>query len=438
MFQGAGTARQAEFPVLTGPYLGQKPPGATPELFAPGIVSRPEFREFSGAFTPDGREYYFFRFADGAGMMVTKLTPAGWTEPKPAPFDTEYIDNEPHVTPGGRRLFFCSNRPYPGSGEGRRMTQVWFMERQGDDWGEPKHLGTGMFPTMSASGLITIGSAQYALTDDGLKEVGALEYDPAVPQSRRLVRQHTCMSPDESFHLFDFDERLYVCFRTKQGTWGAPADLSQRIDLPEGEMLPTLSPDRRYLFFCNRGDIYWVSAKIIDEAKPMAGEPGPKSAEVPGGQVPKLSDKLSVFEPYLGPTWAGSIPDDSRMGEITLKWDVLLNGFAVRLRRNVLKFDHWLETTCYWDVAAEKIAFLALSNNGVVLKGFAFRQGDGLVFEGDQHGPDIDRKSRRIYKMDKDGTLYEDDQFRTPDAAEWRRTHVSVFVARKVSDDRPR
>jgi len=26
---------------LTGPYLGQKPPGMTPEIFAPGIVSIP-------------------------------------------------------------------------------------------------------------------------------------------------------------------------------------------------------------------------------------------------------------------------------------------------------------------------------------------------------------------------------------------------------------
>jgi len=27
------------FPVLKGPYLGQKPPGFKPELFAPGIIT---------------------------------------------------------------------------------------------------------------------------------------------------------------------------------------------------------------------------------------------------------------------------------------------------------------------------------------------------------------------------------------------------------------
>ncbi len=32
-------AQNEKFPVLKGEYLGQKPPGTTPEIFAPGIVS---------------------------------------------------------------------------------------------------------------------------------------------------------------------------------------------------------------------------------------------------------------------------------------------------------------------------------------------------------------------------------------------------------------
>ncbi len=41
------------FPKLTGPYLGQEPPGDTPVLFAPGIISTG--KEHSAAmFTPDG------------------------------------------------------------------------------------------------------------------------------------------------------------------------------------------------------------------------------------------------------------------------------------------------------------------------------------------------------------------------------------------------
>jgi hypothetical protein len=55
-------ARQSspEFPKLSGPYLGQKPPGMAPEVFAPGIVSTAA-HEFSCSFTPDGKEFYFTR-----------------------------------------------------------------------------------------------------------------------------------------------------------------------------------------------------------------------------------------------------------------------------------------------------------------------------------------------------------------------------------------
>ena len=267
LFVFGSQAQKEDFPVLKGPYLGQKPPGMTPEIFAPGIVSTVDAPEFSGTFSPDGREYYFFRFASGAGMMVTGLTARGWTAPQPASFNTEYIDNEPHITHDGRLLFFCSNRPFPGSGEGRRMTQVWFMEREGNAWGDPKHLGLGMFPTTSIAGFVYIGSIKYKLIKGKLEEVETLRYDTIVPQNERLMRQHTTISPDERFHVFDFNENLYVCFQTKQGTWGAPIDLSKRINLMGGELLPTLSPDCQYLFFCNRGDIYWVSAKIIEELR---------------------------------------------------------------------------------------------------------------------------------------------------------------------------
>lgn len=156
----------------------------------------------------------------------------------------------------------------------------------------------------------------------------------------------------------------------------------------------------------------------------------PQSAKAPQKQATKLSEGLSVFEPFIGPTWAGSIPNDPRMGEITLKWEVLLNGHAVRLRRTILNSDHRLETTYYWDETAGKIAFLALSSNGVIIKGFVTVLGNELISEGLQRGPEVDRTSRRTYRLDKDGKLYEDDQFRNADADEWRRTHISAFVAK--------
>jgi hypothetical protein len=268
---------QENSPGLMGPYFGQKPPGKTPEIFAPGIVSTEEFREFSGTFTPDGKEYYFFRFADDAGMMMSQLLEEGWTAPKPAPFNTKHIDNEPHITPDGQFMFFNSNRPFPGSDSERRPTQIWFMERLDDSWSEPQHLCEGMFVTSSRNGNVYLNDGITRLVKGKFapfqKIAGALNF----PLDGWQQGRHSSIVPDESFLIFDTqpvgsewnaDENLFVCFRLEDGSWSESFDLGGKLNLPGGKMLATFSPDSKYLFFCNRGDIYWVDARIIEELKP--------------------------------------------------------------------------------------------------------------------------------------------------------------------------
>jgi hypothetical protein len=51
----APSSRLADFTKLTGPYLGQKPPGMTDALFAPGYVSTGYFEHSSPTFSPDGK-----------------------------------------------------------------------------------------------------------------------------------------------------------------------------------------------------------------------------------------------------------------------------------------------------------------------------------------------------------------------------------------------
>ena len=47
-----------DFPVLKGNYLGQKPPGMEPEIFAPGIIST-GLSEAVCCFSPEGKEVYW-------------------------------------------------------------------------------------------------------------------------------------------------------------------------------------------------------------------------------------------------------------------------------------------------------------------------------------------------------------------------------------------
>jgi hypothetical protein len=100
-----------DFPELSGPYLGQTPPGRTPEIFAPGIVSKEgdQGRLFVSA---DGSEIiYWERDPANGKMAIISLLSAGeaWSSPSVLPFSLEYINNEPCLSSDGRKLFFVSN-----------------------------------------------------------------------------------------------------------------------------------------------------------------------------------------------------------------------------------------------------------------------------------------------------------------------------------------
>lgn len=148
--------------------------------------------------------------------------------------------------------------------------------------------------------------------------------------------------------------------------------------------------------------------------------------------APQLCEKLSVFRPFVATTWIGGVPGDARMGDIVLTWEIIADGFAVRLKRDIFNFNHRLETTFYWDESSGKIAYLALSDNGVVIKGFVAGEGDALICQGNQRGPNVNRTSKRIYKIDQNGKLLEDDLFRNSDAEDWQRTHVAEFSPQKT------
>jgi hypothetical protein len=62
-----GSASPQEFPELKGDYLGQPPPGLTPEVFAPGIISTDAGEGCSG-FMLDGKLFLFRRRS--AGMLI--------------------------------------------------------------------------------------------------------------------------------------------------------------------------------------------------------------------------------------------------------------------------------------------------------------------------------------------------------------------------------
>jgi len=274
---------QTESPVLKGPYLGQKPPGTTPAVFAPGFVST-SAHEFSCSFTPDGKELYFARRDPDLGypvVMVTKLANGAWTEPEIAPFVERSMSFEPIVTPDGRRLYFMSGKPVPGQA-GPPMN-ILYVDREGVGWGAAKNAGDpfnpakAMFISSTSEGTIYTtdisggpGSERIAVARMVDGTYASLErLGPPVNGDGQSM--YPFIAPDGSYLIFNLRRPaekvksvLMVSFRTPDGGWDEP----RLIDLGEEAGTPFVTRDGKCLFFTSgeRGasDISWVSTEVIE------------------------------------------------------------------------------------------------------------------------------------------------------------------------------
>ena len=77
--------RAADFPVLKGPYFGQKIPGREPVLFAPGVISLEGVMVHdTPVFTPDGDEIFWSEFTtdpNHTSIKYSRLEGDTWTPP---------------------------------------------------------------------------------------------------------------------------------------------------------------------------------------------------------------------------------------------------------------------------------------------------------------------------------------------------------------------
>lgn len=286
ILKGADTGKK-KFPRLSGPYLGQKPPGKTPELFAPGIISNDHLQEFAGTFSPDGKEFFFTRRKTVPDQRIwyTKLEKGVWAEPELAPFTYDVMfEYEPHISLDGKKLFYGSMRPKPGSNKPTQRPFIWYVEKKPGGWGKPKYMPPAindarpMYISSAANGNLYFTGRGGVLKSEFLKG----EYAPPVPlpaaiNSRKFV--HPFTASDESYIIGDgnpdtpgINTDIYIAFRKKDGTWAKAVKIEDGVSSDSNELAASVSPDGKYLFFQSKRtgsmNIYWVSTKILDKYRP--------------------------------------------------------------------------------------------------------------------------------------------------------------------------
>lgn len=281
-------AQQGDFPVLKGPYLGQKPPGETPQMFAPHIISLKQSVHSSPIFSPDGREVYWCVLGEGEQpicIKIMKQVNGKWSPPAKAPFTSGVDDSNPFFSSDGNRLIYKSYRD--------NQNALWIVKRQGDSWGEPSLLGRPFIsPYLAWQASITIdGTIYFAMAKrrvgshdiyksrwDGKKYLEPDKVESKINSD--IDEMQPFIALDESYLIFtryfsrERTTRLFISYRQSDGSWTGAISMGDEINKVNAAW-PWVSPDGKYFFFvssCNNTDyhydVYWVDARIIGIFRP--------------------------------------------------------------------------------------------------------------------------------------------------------------------------
>jgi len=307
-----GCSQQNNFPVLKGIYLGQELPGNKVELFAPGIVST-GFNDRDFAIMPDLCEVFYCVLEKPHYVMVSmKQQGEIWSKQEILPFSGYYDDVEPSISPDGKRLYYCSNRPLTGKGEPKDY-DIWYVDRSNNGWGMPQNLGAPLntdkdefYPSVTNNGTIYFTSADMKIYRSELVD-GKYKVPEKLPETINspVAEYNAFIAPDESYLIFTSHGweggragrgDLFISFRGIDDSWTEAKNLGPEINSEAIDYCPCVTPDGKYLFFSSmrgsakydpepiqsyseiakrsdipqngRNDIYWVNTSFIEQLKP--------------------------------------------------------------------------------------------------------------------------------------------------------------------------
>ena len=284
-------AQQADFPVLKGPYLGQKPPGMVPVLFAQGLISGKGHTHGSPAVSSDLKMIYWDeREHENSHHKIyySRYMDNVWTKPRSVPFTEKWDGETPVLSPKEDKLFFNSRRPTVENPHSRRE-RIWYVEIKGDAaWSEPKPVSDAINNdavhwqvSLDKEGNLYFGSERSGSL--GLDDIFYSAYEDGKYLTTKNVGQPINSEYHESTPFVDPDGRyllfvrriarkdcILISYKSNSGGWSAPINLTEKYPEFYGTC-PRVTPDGKYIFFNRyenrRANVYWVDAGVIQSLK---------------------------------------------------------------------------------------------------------------------------------------------------------------------------
>jgi len=271
-------------------YFAQEVPDTIPVVFAHGVICLDDRFEARGAFSPDGSQFCFTVTNEdftSQKTLCSKYVDRTWTVPDTASFSKANNNHEPFFSYNGEILYFTSDRDKLTKENTR---DLFYVNKLGNSWSEPIKLDspinsdyTELYFDQSEYGTIYFASNRpggFAVFDIYFAKPVDGEYDSISNIGSTInfgYAADPCIAPDESYIIFASARRmdadntdLYISFN-ENGKWSDPINMGSLINTKANEYGPFFSPDSKYLFFVRHdgenGDIYWISADIINNYK---------------------------------------------------------------------------------------------------------------------------------------------------------------------------
>jgi hypothetical protein len=284
-----------QFTDLYGDYLGQTPPGDTPVVFAPGIISTNILEHSASIFSSDGSKVYWCSRENQVSQLniwfMTRINNR-WTKPEIlAPFGDSVNYCDPFLSIDNKRFYFTADDP----SDSIDNSDIWYIEKQDNQWTKPRSISSVINTTN--------GQAQTTLTSEGtayfitykvisnkwtcniLKSKcknGNYSQPDTLPAFINSPSQDAApyIAPDDNYLIFSSNRQnsigrgdLYISFHDRDTDgWSEPLNMGEPINTVAQEGYSSVSPDGKYLFFTRWNqnsdmDVFWVSTKFIDRLR---------------------------------------------------------------------------------------------------------------------------------------------------------------------------
>jgi Tol biopolymer transport system component len=262
-------------------YLGQKRPGLTAEIFAPGVISLKGRYEHSVSFSPDLDEIYYTASIkdEETSIYYSKFKNRKWSTPKKANFTKgkKKEEMESFMNLKGDKIYFTAYDSIFGD------EKIWYVDRLKDSWSTAKKLDSPINDDMVFYSNQAKNGDLYYFNISKRKTYYAPNKNGKFPEVHEVNvgGAHAFISPSQDYMVINARNKenaerksdIYVYFKEKDGTWSKAINLGSEVNSNFIESCPSITPDGKYLFFGRYNDIggvsdvYWASTEVIHKLK---------------------------------------------------------------------------------------------------------------------------------------------------------------------------